>query len=772
MEEQLDPNNLDNLRESINISRQLIDNAKALYNINKDGANEMYKGFRDAAKMLSKSLQDTNLNWEKYIGYSADYKKILEKITSIEKHRDSLMNERLVLDKLIQQKLKEQIDLTKVEEVLYARMVKASTITYKNKKEEWELTNKKGLNLSKEITSIAQSINASKSLEESTNRQLITLSKHSEILEKIQGKVSLVKRIYESIAKVPILGGFVDAEAGIARFQRAQVLNRGFWASLGSSMKAAFSSLAKASIILLALEAAIKLFNFFKDAMFGADKLITDISRKMAITKSEAAKVRDEFIGITYQAENLATVQSGVLLSTKEVYETWNDINEQLGTAVKLDTTFLAQMTILKSKIGLSSEALKGLTFFSRAGEKSSEGIVQNIIRQNILLRIQGKSSIENFKLIESTLKINGQLRALYKGNTDEIAKGVTQAHAMGTTLEQINNIAKGFLDFESSISAEMEAQLLTGKNINLDQARYLSLIGDTTGMMKEIGKNFPKWNEFNTMNRIAQEGYAKALGISVDQMSDMVFEQETLNKLSKANSINLAGQNGAKAQAELMSVKSSKDIMQVLNKYNISLEERVKLLGEEQYRQLQNQSAQDKFGMALEKAKEAFANLVNGGTLNKLADIVTALANSLSRGIGGIFHMGEELRKTQLEQLNTLALTDKTVAKQVKNMTYTRDVAGTMGFQKEQYISPDAISKILYNSKKEDFVMRGNTVTPFRKDDIIMGGTNIGGGTEELKMLNKNIEILIEITKQGKNINLDSYPIGTILSLGSLKTQ
>ena len=66
----------------------------------------MYKGFRDAAKMLSKSLQDTNLNYEKYLGYGADYKKILEKIFSIEKLRDNLINERVTLTQILQQKQK------------------------------------------------------------------------------------------------------------------------------------------------------------------------------------------------------------------------------------------------------------------------------------------------------------------------------------------------------------------------------------------------------------------------------------------------------------------------------------------------------------------------------------------------------------------------------------------------------------------------------------------------------------------------------------------
>lgn len=757
---------LDNLRESINLSRQLIDNAKALYNVNKEGASEMYKGFRDAAKLLSKSLQDTNLHYEKYLGYGADYKKILEKIVSIEKFRDNLITERMVLDKLIQQRLKEQLSLTKQEEAAYERMTKSSSVTRDLRKAEWEIINKKGLALSKEITVMAQSILASKQLEKSSLKQLDTLKEYSEVLGKVQGKVSLMKRVYESMAKIPLIGGFVDAEKGVTNFQKAQILKKGFWTSLGSSINGAFSPLAKISIWVLAIEGIVNTVKFFIGAMFGADKMITDISRKMSITKDEASKIRNQFIGITQHISTIATVQEGILFLTKDVYETWLDINNQLGIAIQLDGQFLGQMTLLKTKIGLSSEALKGLTYQSKIGEVSAEGIVKSIISQNILLRMQGKSGIENFKLIESTLKVNGQLRALYKANTDEIARGVAQAHAMGTTLEQLNNIAKGFLDFESSISAEFESQLLTGKNINLDAARYFSLTGQTNEMMKEIQKNFPSWEEFNRMNRIAQEGYAKALGMSVDQMSNMVFEQQTLAKVTKQNTINILGQNNAAAAAELMKAKSSKDILNTLNKYNISIEQRTKLLGEEQYLQLQNQSAQDKFAIHIEKLKETFATLVDGGYLDKFANLLIAIVNSFSKGITGVFSVGREFEKAQMDTIKKRSETDLDLAKKIQKIE--EDRSGIAGIR--QRVQTRKILEL--NKPQDDFVVKGNTVTPFRKDDIIMGGTNLGGGNEELQKLNKNIEILIGIVKEGKDINLDSYKVGTILSIGSVKTQ
>ena len=47
------------------------------------------------------------------------------------------------------------------------------------------------------------------------------------------------------------------------------------------------------------------------------------------------------------------------------------------------------------------------------------------------------------------------------------IADAVASAKALGMELDQVEAIADSLLDFESSIAAEMEAELLTGSEVN-----------------------------------------------------------------------------------------------------------------------------------------------------------------------------------------------------------------------------------------------------------------------------------------------------------------
>ena len=50
---------------------------------------------------------------------------------------------------------------------------------------------------------------------------------------------------------------------------------------------------------------------------------------------------------------------------------------------------------------------------------------------------------------------------------------------------------------------AEMEAELLTGKELNLEKAREAALNNDNVTLMEEISKNFGSMEEFGKMNRI-----------------------------------------------------------------------------------------------------------------------------------------------------------------------------------------------------------------------------------------------------------------------------
>ena len=118
-----------------------------------------------------------------------------------------------------------------------------------------------------------------------------------------------------------------------------------------------------------------------------------------------------------------------------------------------------------------------------------------------------------------------------FKGSTTALTEAVGKAQALGTSLDTVNQIASSLLNFESSISAELEAELLTGKDLNLERARYFALTNDINGLMDEINDQMGDFSDFQQMNVIQQQAFAQALGMNVGQLSDMLLMEQYRGK-------------------------------------------------------------------------------------------------------------------------------------------------------------------------------------------------------------------------------------------------
>ena len=108
-------------------------------------------------------------------------------------------------------------------------------------------------------------------------------------------------------------------------------------------------------------------------------------------------------------------------------------------------------------------------------------------------------------------------------------------AKKLGMSMSKIAEIADGLLDIESSIEAEMNAQVMTGKKINLNYARQLANANNLVDMTKELVKQFGSAEEFASMGRLEQEAWANALGMSGGEMASMLQNANKLDGLSAA---------------------------------------------------------------------------------------------------------------------------------------------------------------------------------------------------------------------------------------------
>ena len=176
--------------------------------------------------------------------------------------------------------------------------------------------------------------------------------------------------------------------------------------------------------------------------------------------------------------------------------------------------------------------------------------------------------------------------------------------------LKDLDSMADSFLDFESSISKEFEAQLLTGKEINLAKAREMFLNNDLAGAAAEINRQVGSTADFMKMNRIQQEAFAGAMGMSRDQMGDMLKKQEMLSKLGAKDTDNAREQ----LRLGLAKYKNQKALSEAV--------------GEEAYQNLVNASLQEKIAAFMEKIKQSISDFVEkSGIIEKIEGFMNYLS-------------------------------------------------------------------------------------------------------------------------------------------------
>jgi hypothetical protein len=364
--------------------------------------------------------------------------------------------------------------------------------------------------------------------------------------------------------------------------------------------------------------------------MVGFLKMVTKYAFEFNTTTNEAQKA----LGITAtQAENLGKYYQVVASNIHDAYinnldllKANTELNVAMGTNVMLTSKQLQDSINLKDVAGLEADERESILGLSLRTGKSQEDIYDSIGKQN-------KGVLNNRKVLAEVLKTSGQLRVLYKDNPDLLGKAVIQAQKLGMTLEQTKNISKGLLNFEDSISAELEAELLTGQDLNLERARALALQGDTAGAAAELMKNLGPngLQRFQKMNVIQQESYARALGMSVDELSDSLIKQKQLSKLSQQDQANLKTKlqelrNEGKEEEAAALEKAARE------KGSLNAAEKSVKLAE------QERSEKEKLEKSLDNIKRTFVSLVQGPVLNIIKMFTgvmeTIQQNPLLRGL------------------------------------------------------------------------------------------------------------------------------------------
>ena len=497
----------------------------------------------------------------------------------------------------------------------------------------------------------------------------------------------------------------------------------------------------------------VAIFKFIIDGALRFNKASVDIGKNLGYG---ADKANDVAFSLLKSAQN----SNNLNVTTTNQLEAYGQLIAATGAFTGNVEEAVNTQIVLTKQFKLTAEEAAGIYQYSILTGKSSADVVKNMASVFANTRNTLRSNAAFTVTMAEASKVSGELAANLQNNPDAIIKAVVQAKAFGTSLEQTKAQGDKLLDFESSISSQLKAQLLTGESLNLERARAAALSGDQIALAQELNNQGMTLNKFENMNVLAKRAYAEAIGLTSDQLSDQLKKQQ-------------------------ISIEQGKSLSQITAEEALEAGER--------------QNIQERFNAAVLKLQDIFGNIVGGplgdflDILTKALPLVTTLATifgtiwAVNKGIIAVEILQAALAKTSLtSQASILALSTEELG--VRIGIATAAVIANPFLLIGGIAAAAGIAGLIYNSVKTPAFANGGIVTSEINNATVgeagpeaiiplnspKASAMLGGGGADLTPMIAAINAVKAsidklYTKEGV-VNIDGRKVGTLLTQGSYK--
>jgi len=427
--------------------------------------------------------------------------------------------------------------------------------------------------------------------------------------------------------------------------------------------KAMGSAIQKSLIPLMIITTVVKSLRYFASILTGSQERSVELARQFGISRDSADGMRDSLL-TSEKTINKTYASMTKLIAAQTM------LVEELDRGGRFSTETLDALTLMSQRMGVSAEAATKVTARSEAFGGSARENVDTIMLMNNELYNSGQSTATFGQLMSAVGEASGQVAASFGFSNIAIARAVNGVRKLGLNLTQARNLSENLLDFESSIAAELEAELFLGKDINLDKARAMAMTGNIAGATSEVMKITQGLTKEQRKSPIVMQALADVIGLSVDELQDAFLLQTDRNRqaleqiknqkaylqalkiqqtLEKQNLVEIEQLkqkiSDHDQNIETMSLKDyrlSKKRLNELTKENkenkIALEQKKAELGiaDATAAGMADQvTAGEQLAAAMERVKDKFMELVGTGVLDKVVVLLTRFAE---QGISGLF--------------------------------------------------------------------------------------------------------------------------------------
>ena len=245
----------------------------------------------------------------------------------------------------------------------------------------------------------------------------------------------------------------------------------------------------------------------------------------MGFVAEKIGKANSELGATMFQTDGVARKAGVLSFFFEDAVGNARALSAELGDTGRATFEAQANIGLISMNMGISGQEAATLTGSFARLNGNSASVATDMIKTSSEFAKQ--NGIIPAQLMGDLANSAEEFALFGKEGGKNILEAAGYAAKLGVNMKTLSGVADGLLDFETSITKELELGAMLGKNINLDRARELAYSNDIKGAVGETLKQVGGISAFNKMDYYQKKQTADLLGVSVDEFKKMATNQE-----------------------------------------------------------------------------------------------------------------------------------------------------------------------------------------------------------------------------------------------------
>lgn len=248
--------------------------------------------------------------------------------------------------------------------------------------------------------------------------------------------------------------------------------------------------------------------------------------------KKSTGLLNNDTKDIQRQISKISADYAQIGVNAEKVAAAAASFNNAFRGTQKASDAVLSSMVVLSENFGVAVDDQTKLNELFQSSAHLTQEQAQYMIGS--VVAAADLANVAPTKVIADMAENSEAMYNYFRGSVEEMGAAAVQAAAMGTSISQMTGMADKLLNFETSLTDELHAGAILGKNFNLSIARSAAAAGDLGGMYEAVVDAVGQQKDITKMTKFEQDAIVQATGLQISELANALHVKKKFSNASK----------------------------------------------------------------------------------------------------------------------------------------------------------------------------------------------------------------------------------------------